>query len=204
MLIIPMTQLVLISFAFSEAWAKRFPESKEVSWGEGLCPHFSSDVKYTTDKISSSIMFFMAVLSLRLDGQDWQGIGFHVARESKGCGNVAILIAAKIVDVVVIVLQLTLYMLFIESPHTLDVIFNCVALNFVMSLDLMLAQGMEVELNTAKKCLSHINGEITEDEKLLFCADNKKNLCIRGVNGLIWLAGNMLRFACVLAIPACV
>jgi hypothetical protein len=77
-------------------------------------------------------------------------------------------LSASLENISHLFLQSALYLLFLKSSAPMDLIFNCMGLNFVMELDNLFAKGNEVALRGATTRLAAAQEKITHDDYLMY------------------------------------
>lgn len=146
---------------------------------EHLCVTFESTeeaglgmLDYLT-VVENAALFSYAVLQTKLAGREWEGIRFITSLHYRPLANTTIFIAALLEMFCSMLFAICLYLIIVDSPGVLDVLFNCTALSFVLELDnivihLMPRRAAHVSHIIAKKL--RLEDATMTDYALFLCA----------------------------------
>ena len=170
-LFVPLYQLVIMASAFASLLqGKTFTK-------ESLCVDFSGvQLEFAVlDFFINALLYTYAVLQMVVAGREWEGIRFITSLHYRPLANSAAFIAALFEVLTSMLFSACLYLIIVESPDIMSVLFNCTALSFVLELDnivvsLFPRKAAQASLILAKKL--HVEQATINDFALFLCAPN--------------------------------
>ena len=97
-------------------------------------------VNMVAEFVCDCILFSIATISTSLASREWEAIGFLGSLRYNRVANSILYLASVFDGLCGVLFAFSLYLLIVDVPNVVDVLFNCMALQFVMELDNVLVK----------------------------------------------------------------